>query len=112
MSDEPKPDDNAAPITPTPTPTPANDNADALKADLAAATDALRASVPDHLKAIVPPSLSGRELADWIAQCRATAIWERPAVPTTDTGKPTIAPVTPDPTTLPVFARMAAGYRK
>ena len=33
-------------------------------------------------------------------------------VPTTDQGKPTVTPSTPDFSTLPPIARMASGYRQ
>lgn len=36
----------------------------------------------------------------------------RPAVPETDTGKPTVTPKATDPFSLPPVARMAAGYTR
>lgn len=81
-------------------------------ASLASATDALLAQIPEHLKGIIPASLSGKELIDWLAQAKSTGIFDR-AVPSTDgDAKPTVTPKAPDLTALPVFARMAAGYRK
>ncbi|HEX8443814.1 MAG TPA: hypothetical protein VF631_09225 [Allosphingosinicella sp.] len=54
-----------------------------------------------------------RERIDWFAQAKATGIFDRAAVPTTDAGaKPTITPKQADPSSLPPHARMAAGYRK
>jgi hypothetical protein len=83
------------------------------QADLNAAADALLAGVPDHLRPLIPAILSARERIDWFAQAKATGIFDRAAVPTTDDGaKPKITPQSADPASLPVYARMAAGYRK
>lgn len=85
----------------------------AAQADLDAAAEAILAGVPDHLKALIPASMSARERIDWFAQAKATGIFDRPAVPATDDGaKPKITPQDADPAALPVYARMAAGYRK
>jgi hypothetical protein len=94
----------------------AEQQADALavaEADLEAAATAILSGVPEHLKALIPASMSPRERIDWFAQARATGIFDRAAVPTTDAGaKPTITPKAPDHASLPAYARMAAGYRK
>jgi hypothetical protein len=85
----------------------------AAQADLDAAAETILAGVPDHLKSLIPASLSARERIDWFAQAKATGIFDRAAVPTTDEGaKPKITPKEADPASLPVYARMAAGYRK
>ena len=85
----------------------------AARADLNAAADALLTGVPEHLKPLIPSALSAKERIDWFAQAKATGIFDRPAVPATDAGsKPTITPKETDPASLPVYARMAAGYRK
>lgn len=83
------------------------------QADLAAAADAILSGVPEHLKALIPASMSAKERIDWFAQAKATGIFDRAAVPATDAGtKPTITPKSPDHASLPAYARMAAGYRK
>lgn len=85
----------------------------AAQADLEAAAAVVLAGVPDHLKALIPASMTARERIDWFAQAKATGVFDRAAVPTTDAGaKPTITPKAPDHASLPAYARMAAGYRK
>lgn len=80
------PNDGGAP-TPEPTPTPAPDQL----AELVAGMAALRAEM---------------------AALKATPAPTPAPVPTTDQGKPTITPITPDLSTLPPIARIAAGYRR
>lgn len=85
----------------------------AAQADLEAAADALLAGVPEHLKALIPSAMSAKERIDWFAQAKATGIFDRAVVPPTDAGaRAAITPKETDPASLPVFARMAAGYRK
>jgi hypothetical protein len=85
----------------------------AAQTDLSTAADTILAGVPDHLKPLIPASLSPKERIDWFAQAKATGIFDRAAVPATDGGvKPTVTPKAPDPASLPAFARIAAGYRK
>ena len=85
----------------------------AVNADLDAAAETLLAGVPEHLKALIPASMSARERIDWYGQAKATGIFDRTAVPPTDgAAKPTITPKAPDHASLPPYARMAAGYRK
>jgi hypothetical protein len=82
-------------------------------ADLEAAAAVILAGVPEHLKALIPTNMSARERIDWFAQAKATGIFDRAAVPETESGaKPTITPKAPDTASLPPYARMAAGYRK
>lgn len=82
-------------------------------ADLEAAAAVILAAVPEHLKALIPATMSARERIDWFAQAKATGIFDRAAVPETESGaKPTITPKAPDTASLPPYARMAAGYRK
>src|SRR3954454_12623434 len=85
---------------------------EAAHADLEAAAAIVLAGVPDHLKALIPTTMSAKERIDWFAQAKATGIFDRAAVPTTDTGaRPAIAPPKPDLSQLPVYARIAAGYK-
>lgn len=82
------------------------------QSDLEAAAAVVLAGVPEHLKGLIPASMSARERIDWFAQAKATGIFDRPAVATTDGGaRPAIAPPKPDLSQLPVYARMAAGYK-
>ena len=97
----------------TPTPDPAAVEIAALKAQLADTATTVLAGVPENLRALIPASLSPADQLAWFHSAKATGVFDaKPAVPTTDTGKPAITPVTPDPSSLPVFARMAGGYRK
>jgi len=83
------------------------------QADLEAAATVLLAGVPEHLKGLIPATMSAKERIDWFAQAKATGIFDRNPVATTDDGtKPTITPKAPDSSSLPPYARMAAGYRK
>ena len=83
------------------------------QADLEAAAAVILAGVPEHLKALIPANLSAKERIDWFAQAKATGIFDRKPVPETESGtKPTITPKAPDASSLPPYARMAAGYRK
>jgi hypothetical protein len=86
---------------------------EAAQADLEAAATVILAGVPEHLKALIPANMSAKERIDWFAQAKATGIFDRKPIPETESGgKPTITPKAPDTSTLPAFARMAAGYRK
>jgi hypothetical protein len=70
----------------------------------------------EQAPAINPVPVPGfAELAAELAAMRvelAELAKAKPAVPSTETPKPAITPVAPDPTSLPAFARIAAGYRK
>lgn len=109
MTDETTPD----PITPPAPIAPTAEAAElaALKAKLADTAQTVLAGVPDHLRGIIPANLSSAELLDWFAQAKATGIFDKPAVPPTDGGaRPAITPKAPDTSSLPIHARMAAGY--
>lgn len=96
-----------------PTPDPAVAELAALKAQLADTATTVLASVPEHLRGLIPASLSPADQLAWFHTAKATGVFDgKPAVPATDSGKPAITPTTPDPASLPVFARMAGGYRK
>ena len=97
----------------TVTPDPTAVELAALKEQLADTAKAVLAGVPEQLRALIPASLSPAEQIAWFHSAKATGVFDKPAVPTTDAGtKPTITPTAPDPASLPAFARMAAGYRK
>lgn len=91
---------------------------DAAKAELAAMAEqlahmahAVLAGVPENLKALIPSELSPAQQVAWFQRARETGVFNTTVtVPATDSGKPTVTPKTPDVSTLPPVARMAAGY--
>lgn len=96
----------------TPTLDPAVVELEALKAQLATTAASVLAGVPEHLRALIPANQPPADQLAWFHAAKATGVFDKPAVPTTDTTKPAITPTTTDPASLPVFARMAGGYRK
>ena len=101
----------------TPTPTPADDAAAtelaALKEQLAETAKATLAGVPEHLRGLSPESLSPADQIAWFNQAKATGAFDKPAVPPTDGGeRPAITPKAPDLSSLPTYAKLAAGYSK
>ncbi|OBX18565.1 hypothetical protein A9995_11400 [Erythrobacter sp. QSSC1-22B] len=103
--------------TPVETP-PANPQSEAaselaaLKASLAETAAKVLANVPELLRGLVPTSLSPSDQIAWFEQAKATGIFDKPTVAPTDGGvRPAITPTTPDTASLPIYARMAAGYR-
>lgn len=91
---------------------------DAAKAELAAMAEqlahmahAVLAGVPENLKALIPSELSPAQQVAWFQRAKETGVFNTTVtVPATDSGKPTVTPKTPDVSTLPPVARMAAGY--
>lgn len=84
----------------------------ALKASLAETAAKVLANVPEHLRGLVPASLSPSDQIAWFEQAKTTGVFDKPTVPPTDGGaRPAITPTTPDTASLPIYARMAAGYR-
>jgi hypothetical protein len=82
-----------------------------LKAQLAETAAKVLAGVPEHLRGLVPATLSPADQIDWFNQAKATGVFDKPAVLPTDGGaRPAITPTAPDTASLPVHARMAAGY--
>ena len=75
---------------------------------------------PAAQAAAIIPTPAGNDLAALKAELAAmradlTKLAEAkpaPVVPSTETPKPAITPVAPDTSSLPVYARMAAGYSK
>ena len=103
---------------PTPAPTPPIDNdaaaeLAALKAQLADTAKATLAGVPENLRGLIPESLSPAEQIAWFNQAKATGVFDKANVPPTDSGeRPAITPKAPDLSSLPTYAKLAAGYSK
>lgn len=95
----------------TPAPEATADELDQLRAQLAETAKSILADVPEHLRGLIPATLSPADQIAWFNQAKATGAF-KPAVPTTESGKPAITPRTPDTSALPVYARLAAGYAK
>lgn len=88
-----------------------DDELTALKSQLADTAKTVLAGVPENLRGLIPANLSPADQIAWFHQAKATGVFDKPAVPTTDGGaRPTITPTTPDTSSLPVHARLAAGY--
>ena len=88
-----------------------NDEVAALKAQLEETAKIVLAGVPEHLRGLIPAALSPADQIAWFNQAKATGVFDKPAVPPTDGGvNPAITPKTPDTSSLPVHARLAAGY--
>lgn len=101
----------------TPNPAPADDAAAAelaaLKAQLAETAKATLAGVPEHLRGLIPETLSPADQIAWFNQAKATGAFDKPVVPPTDGGeRPAITPKQSDLSSLPTFAKLAAGYSK
>lgn len=110
MSDEPEipvASENPTPSEPA-KPAP-EETAEQVLAELVA--DAL-ASVPEALRGLVPDVAPANQLR-WINQARKAGLFEKPKpdVPVTDTAKPAVTPKRADFNSLPIHARIAAGYR-
>jgi hypothetical protein len=118
MSDTPNetPDEqaNETPSPPAITPPADQSNAEleALKAQLAETAKQVLASVPENLRDLIPANLSPADQIAWFNKAKATGVFEKPAVPATPTKTPAITPQTPDTASLPIYARLAAGYSK
>lgn len=83
----------------------------ALKSQLAEAANTLLAGVPQHLRALIPSALPPADQIAWFNQAQAAGAFDKPAVPPTDGGaRPAITPTTADTSSLPIHARLAAGY--
>lgn len=88
-----------------------NDELAVLKAQLADTAKEILGGVPDHLRALIPANLSPADQIAWFNQAKTTGVFDKPAVPATDGGtRPAITPKTPDTSSLPIHARLAAGY--
>lgn len=80
--------------------------------DVRAAAETLLATVPDHLKGLIPDA-SPAEQIKWFRKASESGAFEKPAaVPTTDTTRPKSMVPEPDLSKLPPIARMSRGYGK
>ncbi|WP_020562075.1 hypothetical protein [Methylosarcina fibrata] len=79
-------------------------------ADLEFVANAMLATIPDGLKALIPEELSPAAKVKWFNKAKETGIF-RTAVPETDTKKPGITPQKVNPDELPPIARMSHGYK-
>lgn len=79
--------------------------------DLTVVADALLKDVPENMQSLIP-NISPAEQIEWFTKAKTAGAFSTgaPAVPTTDSGKPTVTPVEPNLNDLPVIARMARGY--
>lgn len=102
----------AAPAAPAPAATDTSkDELAAMAEQLAHMAHAVLAGVPENLKALIPSELSPAQQVAWFQRAKETGVFNTTVtVPATDSGKPTVTPKTPDVSTLPPVARMAAGY--
>lgn len=86
---------------------------EALKARLADTAKTVLAGVPEHLRGLIPASLSPADQIAWFNQAKISGAFDKPVVPPTDGGvRPAITPKAPDTTSMPVYARLAAGYSR
>lgn len=87
------------------------DQVAALEGQLEEAANTILAAVPEHLRALIPASLSPADKIAWFNTAKAGGAFDKPVVPPTDGGaRPAITPHEPDTSSLPVYARLAAGY--
>jgi hypothetical protein len=70
------------------------------------------AAVPEHLRDLIPANLSAGDQIAWFNKAKATGVFDKPAVPATPDITPAITPAAPDSASLPIYARLAAGYAK
>lgn len=84
-----------------------------LETEYAEFAETVLAEIPDQLKPLIPADLSPSAKLKWFKQAKATGVFNaKPVVPETDKGKPATTPKDQDPSTMPVYARIAAGYGK
>lgn len=85
----------------------------ALETEYAELAETVLAEVPDNLKPLIPADLGPAAKLKWFREAKKTGVFDtKPKVPETDSGKPTTTPADRDLSTLPVHARIAAGYGK
>jgi hypothetical protein len=84
----------------------------ALEKDVAAMADAVLATIPDNLRALIPDALTPAQRVAWFTRAKATGVFgdAKATVPTTDTGRPKTSPKDEDLSKLPPVARIARGY--
>lgn len=77
--------------------------------------DAMLAAIPEDLKPLIPDGMSPAAKVAWYIRAKETGVFnaKKADVPETDTAKPKTSPRgDQDLSTLPVHARIAAGYAK
>jgi hypothetical protein len=90
---------------------PEHDELAALKSQLADTAKSVLAGVPENLRGLIPASLAPADQIAWFHQAKATGAFDKPVVLPTDGGaRPSITPTTPATSSLPIHARLAAGY--
>jgi hypothetical protein len=62
------------------------------------------------LRGLIPASLSPADQIAWFETAKASGAFDKAAVPATPAITPAITPATPDTASLPIYARLAAGY--
>lgn len=115
MSDTPNPGTPETPAAPAPAvaaPTATDAELAALKTQLAETAKQVLTGVPDHLRDLIPADLAPADQIAWFQKAKATGVFDKPAVPATPAPTPAITPATPDTASLPIYARLAAGYSK
>lgn len=81
------------------------------ESELATAAQGLLSLVPEALRGLIPSDLSPAKQIAWFNQAKASGAFDMPQVPETDGGaKPSLTPTATDSATLPIHARLAAGY--
>lgn len=84
-----------------------------LETEYAEFADAVLSEIPDNLKALIPAELGPGAKLKWFREAKKTGVFSvKREVPETDKGKPATTPKDQDTSTLPVHARIAAGYGK
>ena len=78
---------------------------------IAVAAAAILAGVPAHLKGLIPNIDPADQIA-WFNTAQASGAFDKPTVPSTKTPVPVVNAPAPDVSTLPVHARLAAGYTR
>lgn len=85
----------------------------ALEREYAEFAEAVLAEIPERLKPLIPADYGPAQKLKWYRDAKNTGVFDaRPHVPETDRGKPATTPKDRDFSTLPVHARIAAGYGK
>lgn len=67
-------------------------------------------AAPDHLKKLIPESLTPTEQVRWLRKAKASGAFVSPTVPATDSRRPSNSPAPIDSATLSPIARIASGY--
>jgi hypothetical protein len=84
-----------------------------LETEYADFAESVLAEIPEKLKALIPAELGPGAKLKWFREAKKTGVFNAKAdVPETDKGKPATTPRDQDTSTLPAYARIAAGYGK